>query len=41
MGTETNSSLDTVTEQTSFYWSDFLYTAQQNLLYCEIFNIKD
>ena len=39
MGTETNSSLDTVTEQTIFYIPYVLNTGLQNLLCCEIFNI--
>ena len=42
MGKETNSSLDTFTEQTifDFLLTYFLQTAPQNLLCCEIFNIS-
>ena len=44
MGNKTNSSLDTFTKQTifDFLLLDFLHTAQQNLLDCEIFiSLKD
>ena len=42
MGKETNSSLDTITEQQSsiFHLTYFFHTAPQNLLYCVIFNIS-